>query len=70
MARYCRRMASAHRACPKTGLRTRYLPGGMGYVERISERVAWGRCDGVRPLGEVGEGCFEVLQQLFIRLCL
>lgn len=41
----------------------------MRYVERIGERVARRRCKGVRAL-EMGEVGLEVLQQLFVRLCL
>lgn len=41
----------------------------MGYVERISERVAWRHCKRVRSL-EMGEGGLEVLQKFFVRLCL
>ena len=37
--------------------------------ERIGERVARRRCKGVRAL-EMGEVGLEVLQQLFVRLCL
>jgi hypothetical protein len=42
----------------------------MRYVERISERVAGRACNRVGSLREVREACFEVLQQLFVRLCL
>lgn len=65
MARYRGRIAGAHQQCCE-----RDLPGGMYYVERICERVAWRACDRVRSLCEVREGGFEVLQQLFIRLCM
>jgi hypothetical protein len=54
----------------RTMVHERDVPGGMCYVERICEGVAWGACDRVRSLCKVWKGGLEVLQQLFIRLCL
>jgi hypothetical protein len=53
----------------KHGAAEEDLPDRMRYVERISERVARRRCKRMRAL-KVGEIGLEVLQQLFVRLCL
>lgn len=68
MTRYHRGRIAGARST-SAGLRKRGLPVRMRYVERISERVARRRCKGVRAL-EMGEVGLEVLQQLFVRLCL
>jgi hypothetical protein len=60
----------AHCGRASTQYYERYLPSGVCYIESICEGVAWRACDRVRALCKVRKAGLEVLQQLFVRLCL